>query len=89
MTLRESIDPELAIIRAVARSLDGPARQALESARFNLFAAAEAGDRALARRWLDACATILATADLVPTARATVDRALARIGAEIDGKAVA
>ena len=88
-TLRESIDPELAIIRTVARSLDGTARQALESARFNLFAAAEAGDRALARRWLDACFVAVATVDLAPFVRASVDRALARIGAEIDGKAVA
>ena len=86
MTLRASIDPELAILRAVARSLDGPARQALESARFNLFAAAEAGDAALARRWLDACAVAVATAEIAPAVRGSAERALAHVGAMLDGE---
>ena len=79
MSLRNDIDPELALLRAIGRSLDGPLRQKAESARFNLFAAAESTDIPLASRWLEVCSVVLAVAELPPTVRASAERAISRI----------
>ena len=45
-------DPELHLLRSIARSLDGRASTEVESARFGVFAATESGDSDGARRWL-------------------------------------
>ena len=51
MKTKSYIDPELYLLRTVARTLDGRHRQEIESARFNLYAAFESRDPDTARRW--------------------------------------
>ncbi len=52
MKRREDIDPELHMLKSVIRGCtDGRERSELETARFNLFAAFEHRDAAVARRW--------------------------------------
>lgn len=51
MTLRSDLDPELHSLRSIIRTLDGRERTDAESARFGVYAALEAGDAPLARRW--------------------------------------
>jgi len=52
MKSRESIDPELHIIRTCCKAAEGRERTELESARFNIFAAFESGDPEKAKRWI-------------------------------------
>jgi hypothetical protein len=83
MTIREALDPELATLRAVIRSIpDKRARVATEAARYNLFAALDQGNWLRAARWLTALQSELAvqlSGDQLVAARA----ALANIRAEI------
>lgn len=60
---RHPLDPELHILRSLARSLDGRARSELETARFALWRAIDQGDTAEARRWARACRAVLLTLD--------------------------
>ena len=55
------LDPELHVLRSVARSLDGRARSELETARFNLWQSLRFDDRADAVRWARACRAALVT----------------------------
>jgi hypothetical protein len=48
---RTEIDPELHVLRSVARHCEGRQGQELESARFNLFRAFEDRQPQVARRW--------------------------------------
>lgn len=84
MLTRSEIDPELHTIRTLARAADGKARQELESARFNLFAAFEARDAALASRWSQALRVALLVLD-DPALRAAGLSALDAIDAAIGG----
>lgn len=52
MRSRKDVDPELHLLRSVAKLVKGRAGHELESARFQLYSAFEAGDRELAQRWL-------------------------------------
>jgi hypothetical protein len=54
MKRRSDVDPELHILRTLASLTEGRDRQALESARFNLYAAFEHSQPAEARRWAKA-----------------------------------
>jgi hypothetical protein len=52
MRERKEVDPELHILRTLARRLaDARDRQAMESARYNLYEAFEGKDREGATRW--------------------------------------
>lgn len=86
MSLRSRIDPELAILRSIGRAAQTApnGRNDLESARFNLYAAAEQDDRDLAARWLDACRVVIEVAELLPAAREGAQRVLDRIASELD-----
>ena len=79
---RKNIDPELAMIRAAARTIDdGRARNDLEGARFNLYSSVEAADQGRAVRWLETC-RVCAEA-LEPATRGRVNAALDRIATEV------
>ncbi len=64
MKLRESVDPELSLLRAALRCIDDQKlRASADTARFQLFAALEADDRKLAKRWLNALRAHFNTTD--------------------------
>lgn len=51
MKSRQSVDPELHILRSAVQRAEGRERQSLESARFHLFQAFETQDAESAKRW--------------------------------------
>lgn len=61
MESREEIDPELHLLRSIARSQQN---HDIESARFNVFAAFEHGNSTQARRWTGALRVAIVTAGL-------------------------
>lgn len=84
MRSRASIDPELHVLRSVARSAEGRTRQELESARFGVYAAFESGDGETAKRWCRALRAALVSSDVRADMQAAGAVALDEIECAID-----
>lgn len=86
MRPRREIDPELHLLRSIARSAKGSARlrREIESARFQIYNAFESRDADAARRWLRALRVAIQSADLGGQ-EADALAAIAEIEKAIDG----
>jgi sigma54-dependent transcription regulator len=86
MKRREDIDPELHLLKSITnQTQDYKVRHQLEGARFNVFAAFEAGDDQRARQWLRALSA--AILGLEGPARQLAEEALGEIQAAVEGQA--
>jgi hypothetical protein len=61
MSETKRFDPELHLLRSVARAIEGPGRSETEGARFNLWSSLSGGDHDAARRWAIALRVALQT----------------------------
>ena len=75
------IDPQLHILRSVARTLDPRKTQEAETARFNVFAKAQEGRVTEALEWLEALDVALNTTEypLEEPTKSSVEKAISRI----------
>lgn len=79
MKTRTQVDPELHVLRTVARQVRGREAQELESARYAIYAAFEAREPDQARRWVLAMRAGLLTAELSEELRGLALQALKSI----------
>ena len=82
-------DPELHLLRSIAKSVEGRERAEIETARFGVFAAIESGDVDKARRWLTAlrvALTAYAPEALAERGHAAIDAIEGRLSGLVTGR---
>lgn len=88
MEPRETIDPELHMLRSAVRLCENAkAQQEMEAARFNVYVAFEQRNQDAARRWLAALMLSCRAANELDPVRKDLREALARIAQAIEGDA--